>query len=162
MDETFQIWKHSLRELLDYYEHNRGSIKNFFPKLFVFFIVVNVLCYWFAMTTAYPELLKGAKGAYYFKVQFPVGILGALFDSLSFFVTIVIIRRALVSQKKYRVCRPSFFRFRHRGDCHILGIVCLFLLRMDYQSLRSFTPNACHPKRGLQPNARLRSSQSHR
>ena len=99
MDRIFYIWKHSLRELLEFYEHNRGSNKKFFPKLFLFFIVVNVVCYWFAMTTAFPELLRGDKGAYYFKIQFPVGILGALFDSLSFFVTIVIIRRALVSRK---------------------------------------------------------------
>ena len=34
---------------------------------------------------------------FYFKVQVPVGLLGALFDSLSFFVTVYIIRRALQS-----------------------------------------------------------------
>ena len=37
----------------------------------------------------------------YIKLQIPVGFLGALFDSLSFFVTIWIIKRALVSQKTY-------------------------------------------------------------
>ena len=98
MDRIFHIWKYSLQDLLDFYEKNRGSIKNFFPKLFVFFIVINILCYWFAMTTAYPDLLQSDARSYYFKIQFPVGILGALFDSLSFFVTIVIIRRALVSR----------------------------------------------------------------
>lgn len=50
------------------------------------------------MVTAYPELMQGEAGSYYFKVQFPVGVLGALFDSLSFFITIVIIRRALLSR----------------------------------------------------------------
>ncbi len=98
MDRVFHIWKHSLRGLLDFYERNRGSMKNFFPKLFVFFIVVNLLCYWLAMMTAYPDLIRGEGASYYFKIQFPVGIFGAVFDSLSFFVTIVIIRRALVSR----------------------------------------------------------------
>ena len=98
MDRTFNIWKHSLRGLLEFYECSRGSIKNFFPKLFIFFIVINVLCYWLAMMTAYPDLMQSEGASYYFKIQFPVGILGAFFDSLSFFVTIVIIRRALVSR----------------------------------------------------------------
>jgi len=33
--------------------------------------------------------------AHYFMVQFPAGFLGALFDSLSFFVALLIVRRAL-------------------------------------------------------------------
>ena len=49
------------------------------------------------MVTAFPSLVFGKTFGYYFKVQFPVGILGALFDSLSFFVTIVIVRRALLT-----------------------------------------------------------------
>jgi hypothetical protein len=49
------------------------------------------------MVTAFPELLIGSSFIYYFKIQFPVGILGALFDSLSFFITILIIRKALES-----------------------------------------------------------------
>ncbi len=51
------------------------------------------------MFTAFPELTHGISGVYYFKVQFPVVILGALFDSLSFFVTLLIIRRALHASK---------------------------------------------------------------
>ena len=39
------------------------------------------------------------EAAHYIKLQIPVGILGALIDSLSFFVTIWIIRRALASTK---------------------------------------------------------------
>ena len=35
----------------------------------------------------------------YIKLQIPVGFFGALFDSLSFFVTILIIRRALAARK---------------------------------------------------------------
>lgn len=67
--------------------------------LFLFFILINIACYWWAMYTAFPELTRGSAGHYYFKVQFPVGILGALFDSLSFFVTIFIIRHAIHAKK---------------------------------------------------------------
>ena len=91
MQEIIQHWKASLGQLLAYYETRRGSMLVFFPMLFCFFVFVNIFCYWWAMFTAFPEELN----AYYFKVQFPVGFLGALFDSLSFFVTVFIIRRAL-------------------------------------------------------------------
>jgi len=47
------------------------------------------------MITAFPNLVFGSTFGYYFKIQFPVGILGALFDSLSFFITIYIIQKAL-------------------------------------------------------------------
>ena len=49
------------------------------------------------MLTAFPSLVFGKTFSYYFKIQFPVGVLGALFDSLSFFVTIFIVRRALLT-----------------------------------------------------------------
>jgi len=47
------------------------------------------------MITAFPYLVFGSTFNYYFKIQFPVGLLGALFDSLSFFITIYIIKKAL-------------------------------------------------------------------
>ena len=47
------------------------------------------------MVTAFPEVAFGPERAHYFMVQFPVGILGAFFDSLSLFVTIYMVRRAL-------------------------------------------------------------------
>lgn len=92
-------WRNSLRNLVDFYEAKRGSIYTFYPALFLFFVLINIACYWWAMFTAFPELTRGSAGHYYFKVQFPVGFLGAFFDSLSFFVTIFIIRRALRTQK---------------------------------------------------------------
>ncbi len=97
MDGIIDIWKVSLGRLLDFYETHRGPIYIFFPLLFIFFVIVNILFYWWAMVTAFPFLLN----AHYFRVQFPVGILGAMFDSLSFFVTIYIIRRALRSTKSW-------------------------------------------------------------
>ena len=53
------------------------------------------------MFTAFPELTHGSAGTHYFKVQFPVSFLGALFDSLSFFITIIIIRHAIRSQNSF-------------------------------------------------------------
>jgi hypothetical protein len=89
------LWKRSLQDLLSFYDRKRGPLKTFFPKLFGFFVVLNILCYWLGMMTAHPDLAFGSKWEEYFLMQYPVGILGALFDSLSFFVTIHIARRAL-------------------------------------------------------------------
>ena len=50
------------------------------------------------MVTAFHDLVFGKTFGYYFKVQFPVGILGALFDSFSFYITIFIIQRALETE----------------------------------------------------------------
>lgn len=89
------IWKRSLARLLDFYETKRGSLISFFPKLFLFFTVINISCYWLALLTAYPYEAFGPERMHYFLLQFPVGILGALFDSLSFFITVWIAKRAL-------------------------------------------------------------------
>ena len=93
-------WKNSLRNLVDFYETKRGSLFIFYPSLFLFFVLINIACYWWALFTAFPELTRGIEGQHYFKVQFPVGFMGALFVSLSFFVTLFIIRRALRAKKK--------------------------------------------------------------
>ena len=99
MNSIITIWKDYLKQLLDFYETKRGNIFVFYPLLFLFFVLINIGCYWWAMFTAFPELTHGSAGAYYFKIQFPVGFLGALFDSLSFFVTILIIRHAIQARK---------------------------------------------------------------
>lgn len=54
------------------------------------------------MLTAYSDEFLHEK-THYFLVQFPVGILGAVFDTLSFFVTIFIAKKALntTSTKSY-------------------------------------------------------------
>ncbi len=97
--EIISLWRDALHRVLDIYERRRGSIKIFFPILFGFFIFLNVGCYWWAIYTAFPYYMMTHEAAHYIKLQIPVGILGALFDSLSFFVTIWIIRRALASTK---------------------------------------------------------------
>ena len=98
MNNIITIWKTSLQHLLTYYESHRGQLRSFYPKLFFFFILLNMACYWLAMFTAFSEYIYSYAAWHYFKVSFPVGFLGAVFDSLSFFVTIYIIRRALKSR----------------------------------------------------------------
>ena len=101
MNEIISIWRDSLHTVLNLYERKRGSLLIFTPLLFIFFIILNVSCYWWAIYTAFPHYMLTHEASHYVKLQIPVGFLGALFDSLSFFVTIWIIKRALVSQKTY-------------------------------------------------------------
>ncbi len=101
MNSIIAIWRESLERLLVFYEAKRGNSVSFFPKLFLFFVVINIACYWWAMFTAYPWLTRGPAGAENFMIQFPVGILGALFDTLSFFVTVFIIRLALRARRNW-------------------------------------------------------------
>ena len=95
VNPVIATWKRSLAKLLDLYDRHKQPYPRFFALLFIGFVIVNLSCYWFAMFTVFPENTRGVHGAHYFKVQFPVGFLGAVFDSLSFFVTIFIVRRAL-------------------------------------------------------------------
>ncbi|MGD1866930.1 MAG: hypothetical protein ACFB0D_20455 [Phormidesmis sp.] len=96
MRPVMAIWRNSLRKLLDFYADKRGSLVTFFPKLFIFFMLLNMSCYWLAIITAYPqEIATSGERWEYMIMQFPVGFLGALFDSVSFFITVWIARRAL-------------------------------------------------------------------
>ena len=99
MSEIISIWRDSLHTILDLYERRRGRIVFFFPLLFIFFIFLNIGCYWWAIYTAFPFYMQTHEASHYIKLQIPVGFFGALFDSLSFFITIWIIRRALAAQK---------------------------------------------------------------
>ena len=97
INQIISYWRKDLQRVLFFYESKRFQGDSFFLYLFIFFVFLNITCYWFAMVTAFPSLVFGKTFGYYFKVQFPVGILGALFDSLSFFVTIFIVRRAFLT-----------------------------------------------------------------
>lgn len=98
MNSILQEWQTSLSRLYQFYLQKRAASKYFFLWLFLFFVVVNDLSFWWAMVTALPELVFNPQEfQQYFKVQFPVAILGALFDSLSFLVTIFIVKKALKS-----------------------------------------------------------------
>ena len=72
------LWRKDLKRILLFYEKKRSEIDYFFLYLVFFFIFINVACYWFAMVSAFPYLVFGKTFGYYFKIQFPVGILGAL------------------------------------------------------------------------------------
>ncbi|MBL4716655.1 MAG: hypothetical protein JKX95_08475 [Bacteroidia bacterium] len=100
MNPIIVQWQRSLYDLHEYYIENRPRKFIFYPGLFIFFILINDLCYWGAMWTAFSDLLIGRSFQYYYKVQFPVAILGALFDSLSFYVTLIIVRKALQTTSK--------------------------------------------------------------
>ena len=92
-------WRGSLAGLLRFYDTHHDPLYLFYPCLFLFFVAVNVSCYWLAMFTAFPNLIVGENAYHYFLVQFPVGILGAVFDSLSFFITVYIVRRAIQTKR---------------------------------------------------------------
>ena len=89
------LWRSRLEALLATLERKKANTSFFYEKVFGFFVALNISCYWIAMVTAFPEVAFGPERAHYFCVQFPVGILGAFFDSLSLFVTIYMVRRAL-------------------------------------------------------------------
>ena len=96
--EYFDTWRGDLSLILERYEAWRLNTKFYFLKIFIFFIFLNDISYWFAIAITYPEILTSeAELLYYTKVQIPVALLGALFDSLSLYITLLVIRRALLS-----------------------------------------------------------------
>ncbi|MGB5917233.1 MAG: hypothetical protein WA783_15520 [Phormidesmis sp.] len=120
------IWRNSLRKLLDFYAQQRGSLASFFPKLFLFFMLLNMACYWLAIITAYPqELAVSGERWEYMIMQFPVGFLGALFDSASFFITVWIARRALKTTSL-----PSYIA--HLSVDVLIAIVATFWVLMVF------------------------------
>ena len=89
-------WRRDLALALSFYENRRSVGDNFFLYLFSFFIFLNIKFYWFAISSAFHHLVFGNHSVTILST-ISVGILGALFDSLSFFVTIYIVKRALSS-----------------------------------------------------------------
>ena len=53
------------------------------------------------MIAAFPELIFNSSSLEYFLLQFPVGILGGFFDSLSLIITLYIIKRAITSYSSF-------------------------------------------------------------
>ena len=83
MNGIIATWRDALHQVLDIYERKRGAIQVFFLFLFLFFILLNVACYWWASTRlslhADPRSLRTTSNCKSWDF-------GALFDSLSFFV----------------------------------------------------------------------------
>jgi len=90
IDQIISCWRKDLKRAFLFYESKRSRGDSFFYR-FISFVVFNIICNWFAMVTAFPSLVFGKIFGHYFKVQFPVEILRALFYCLSFFVTIFIV-----------------------------------------------------------------------
>jgi len=112
LSDVFTQWRLSLLRFHDWFEELRYTTRYFHPKTFLFFVVLNLACFWWALLTAYPDLLTGPGADEYSLMGFPVAILGALFDSLSLLVTIYIVKRALNS----------------RSNLSYLGFLCIDLL----------------------------------
>jgi hypothetical protein len=98
----FPFWRKSLQHFLAWFTDKRAATRYFYPKLFLFFVALNLACYWWALLTTYPQHLTSYKGEEYVLMGFPVSVMGALFDSLSLFVTLIIVRRALLSTNNMR------------------------------------------------------------
>jgi len=86
------VWQQELFNILNFYQSYRSEHRLFFLRLLAFFFLVNALCYWLAVVASFPELLDDLIRM--LKIQVIVALLGGLFDSLSFFITIGLIRRA--------------------------------------------------------------------
>lgn len=92
---AFAHWRSSLLAFKNWFERRRAVTRYFLPKVFLVFVGINLLCFWWALLTAYPWLLFGHKKVEFILTGFPVAVLGAMFDSLSLFVTLLLIDRAL-------------------------------------------------------------------
>ncbi|MBC8282466.1 MAG: hypothetical protein H8E32_01525 [Nitrospinae bacterium] len=97
----FDIWKNDLSWVLKKFQDWRFNTRFYFLKVFIFFIFINDVAYWFAIATAFPEIIFGEDFLHYSKVQVPVAILGALFDSFSLYITIWVVQRALLSRSNF-------------------------------------------------------------
>ena len=78
-----KIWKKYLINALKLFLEISRNTNYFKLKIVIFFISINILFYWIAMIVAFPELIFSSSSLEYFLLQFPVGILGGFFDSLS-------------------------------------------------------------------------------
>ena len=95
---VFLHWRNSLLHTLTWFENLRTSTRNLYLKAFAVFVVLNLSCYWWALLTTYPDRVFGAKAEEYILMGFPVALFGAVFDVLSLFVTLFIIKQALSSR----------------------------------------------------------------
>ena len=116
----FDIWRKDLGLFLEKFQSWRRSTRFYFLKVFFFFIIVNDIAFWFAIVTAYPEIItSNTELLHYVKVQVPVALLGALFDSLSLYITLLVVRHALLS-------RSNIIYISHLSIDMLIAIVATF------------------------------------
>ena len=101
LQSVVQRWRKGLETLVLLYEIYKPRTSWFTLRVFVFFTCTNIFCYWLALSTAFPSLLVSYKAKEYFWLQLPVGLLGASFDTASFFITVWIAKNALNSKKTW-------------------------------------------------------------
>ncbi|MGY9005655.1 MAG: hypothetical protein ACKVJQ_06115 [Alphaproteobacteria bacterium] len=101
MSHIFAHWRDSLLSLLNRFEAYRKATPFFLAKAYGFFVALNLGCFWWALVTAYPKKIFGVEGLEIFLMQFPVGLLGGLFDFLSLFITLFIAKRAIKSNNNF-------------------------------------------------------------
>ena len=90
----FNIWRKDLSLFFERFQPWRTNTRFYFSKIFIFFGIINDIAFWFAIVTAYPEIITSeTELLHYTKVQIPV----ALFDSLSLYITLVVVRHAILS-----------------------------------------------------------------
>ena len=110
-NQVFGLWRHDLTNLLNWILAKQKVVNYFFTKLFIFFLSLNFLCYWLGMILIFPSYVFGYPFYHYSKISLPVGFMGALFDSLSFYITLWIIRHALATKSSLSYMTHLFLDF---------------------------------------------------
>ena len=101
------------------------------------------------MATAFPELMSGDDLVHYSKVQVPVAILGALFDSLSLYITLLVVRNALRSRSNFSYISHLSIDVLIAIAATFLGFICFFgFFRLDckFHACRSCRSQTCSQK----------------
>ncbi len=94
-EQLFDLWRRRLGLTLTKINALRHHQKHFNIKLYSFFALINAISYQWAMGLVFPHMAFGYDRGHYFMILFPVALLGAVFDHLSFFVTLYLIKSAL-------------------------------------------------------------------
>ena len=115
----FEVWREDLGLILEKFQNWRTSTKCYFLKVFIFFVFINDIAFWFALATAFPEAFSENELGHYMRKQVPVAILGALFDSLSLYLTLLVVRRALL-------VRSNLVYISHLGIDVLIAIAATF------------------------------------
>ena len=98
----FAIWREALEKVHAWFERQRaGQPLMFDVKAYGVFFAINLVCFWWALMTAYPHyIVSQAKLVEYSLMSVPVALMGAMFDIVSLRVTLWAVDRALKSKRQ--------------------------------------------------------------